>query len=67
MQTVRTILIILICGVLLGACGLRGPFYLEDENPTQAPATGQDQAPDTDKAENSEKDKEDEKKKTVFP
>lgn len=68
MQTVKTILFILICTALLGACGLRGPLYLEEETPPAlAPATGQDSAPDTDEAENSEKDGKDEKKKTVSP
>ncbi len=68
MQTVKTILFILICAASLGACGLRGPLYLEEETPpTLAPATGQDSAPGMDEAENSEKDEKDEKKKTVSP
>ncbi len=67
MQTVRTILIILICAALLGACGLRGPLYLEDENPVPTTASEQDPAPVMDDTENPEEDKEEEKKKTVFP
>ena len=42
MQTVKTTLAILICAVLLGACGLRGPLYLPDEDPATKPAVEQD-------------------------
>ena len=66
MQTVRTILIILICGALLGACGLRGPLYLEEESPVPTPANEQGPDAGVDEAEDSEKDKENEKKKTVL-
>jgi len=65
MHAAKTILFILLCVTLLGACGLRGPLYLEDE--TQPPATGQDPATGADEGENSEEDKEGEKKNTVFP
>ena len=42
MQTVKTTLAILICAVLLCACGLRGPLYLPDEDPATKPAVEQD-------------------------
>jgi len=42
MQTVKIILLILICAALLSACGLRGPLYLPDENPAAKPAVEQD-------------------------
>lgn len=42
MQTVKTTLLILICLTLLGACGLKGPLYIPDENP----AVEQDTLPD---------------------
>ena len=44
MQTVKTTLLILICLTLLGACGLKGPLYIPDENP----AVEQDTLPDED-------------------
>jgi predicted small lipoprotein YifL len=34
MQTVKITLVILICVVLLGACGLKGPLYLPAEEST---------------------------------
>ena len=52
MQTVKTILIILICTALLGACGNKGPLYLPEEEP----AIEQESAADTD-ADKKEKDK----------
>ena len=36
MQTAKTILALLLCAALLGACGLRGPLYLPDEEPPAA-------------------------------
>jgi len=54
MQTVKTTLIILICIVLLGACGNKGPLYLPEEKAT----TEQNSATDADKKEeNKEKKK----------
>ena len=54
MQTVKTTLIILICIVLLGACGNKGPLYLPEGKAT----TEQNSATDTDeKEENKEKKK----------
>lgn len=54
MQTAKATLVILICVVLLGACGLRGPLYLPDENPDPKPATGQDST-SGDEEDNEEK------------
>ena len=34
MQTVKTALFILICLLLLVACGNKGPLYLPDQTPT---------------------------------
>ena len=33
MQTVKTILALLLCAALLGACGLKGPLHLPGEEP----------------------------------
>ena len=57
MQTVKTALTLLLSIVLLGACGLKGPLYLEDEAPAANPATNQEVSPDTEKAENKESGK----------
>jgi predicted small lipoprotein YifL len=46
MQTVKVILIILICCALLGACGLKGPLYLPEEDPATKPVTEQNTRPD---------------------
>ena len=51
MQTVKATLIILICIVLLGACGNKGPLYLP-EPAEQSTATGADE-----KEENKDKKK----------
>ena len=51
MQTVKTTLLFLLCASLLGACGLKGPLYLPDENP---PATEQDSSVDEDGADMEE-------------
>jgi len=50
MQTVKTILLFLICVTMLGACGLKGPLYLPEDKPAaeQTPAD-QDAAQDKDK------------------
>jgi len=55
MQTVKTTVLLLICVVLLGACGLKGPLYLPDENPVSEPAAEQDSKEETD-AEDKDKD-----------
>ena len=60
MQTVKTVLTLLISIVLLGACGLKGPLYLE-EDPVTNPATNQELSTDSEKTENSDSSK---KKKT---
>ena len=41
MQTTKTILALLLCATLLGACGLRGPLYLPGEEPPEQPASEQ--------------------------
>jgi len=59
MQTVKAVSVILICFALLGACGLRGPLYLPDEESATKPVTGQDAAPelsDPDKKKKSDSD-----------
>ena len=60
MQTVKTVLTLLISIVLLGACGLKGPLYLEEETVAN-PATDQELSTNTEKTENSDNSK---KKKT---
>jgi len=52
MQTVKTILLFLICVTLLGACGLKGPLYLPEEKPS----SGQTPA-DKDAAQEKDKEK----------
>jgi len=64
MQTVKTTLVILICAALLGACGLRGPLYLPEEDPATKPAVEQDSAAGTDEEKN-ESDEEKDKKKEI--
>ena len=63
MQTVKATLLILICLVLLGACGLKGPLYLPNENPAAKPANEQKSDPDAAEEENKEDPG---KKKSVF-
>lgn len=65
MQTVKIILLILICAALLSACGLRGPLYLPDENPAAKPAVEQDSTAGTDEEENKD-DEENDKKKEII-
>ena len=65
MQTVKTTLVILICAVLLGACGLRGPLYLPEEDPATKPAVEQDSAADTDEEKNKDAEEKDKKKEIV--
>jgi predicted small lipoprotein YifL len=61
MQTVKTVLTLLLSIVLLGACGLKGPLYLEEDESVANPATNQELSTDTEKAENKDSSK---KKKT---
>ena len=65
MQTVKAILSILICVALLGACGLKGPLYLPDENPVSEPTIEQESTAKTGAAEDEEGTEDDEKKKPV--
>ena len=61
MQTVKTTLLILICLTLLGACGLKGPLYIPDENP----AVEQDTLPDEDVKKQEENEGTDESHSTA--
>jgi predicted small lipoprotein YifL len=61
MQTVKIVFALLISIVLLGACGNKGPLYLEDEDPAINPASRQELSTDTEKADNKDSSK---KKKT---
>lgn len=61
MQTVKTTVIILICLTLLGACGLKGPLYIPDENP----ALEQDTLPDEDVKKEEENEGSEENQSTV--
>ena len=58
MQTVKTTLIILICTALLGACGLKGPLYLPEEDAVSVDVPGPESSADID-SEDKEKDTED--------
>ena len=50
MQTVKTILLFLICVTMLGACGLKGPLYLPEEKAAaEATPADKDTAQDKDK------------------
>jgi predicted small lipoprotein YifL len=49
MKTVKAILLIMITTAVIGACGLRGPLYLQDEPPATTPAVEQDSTPDKEK------------------
>ena len=55
MQTLKTVSIILICFALLGACGLKGPLYLPDEDPATKPVTEQDAVPELNDPEEKKK------------
>ena len=57
MQTVRITLVILVCTALLGACGLKGPLYLPEEDPVSVPVPGPESSADID-SEDKEKDTE---------
>jgi len=61
MQTVKTTLLILICLTLLGACGLKGPLYIPEENP----AVEQDTLSDEDVKKQEENEGTDENQSAV--
>jgi predicted small lipoprotein YifL len=46
MRTLKAVSIILLCFTLLGACGLKGPLYLPEEEPATQPVSEQDAATD---------------------
>lgn len=56
MQSVKTTVFILICLTLLGACGLKGPLYIPDEDTT----VKLDTLPDEDAKKEEEKEGSDE-------
>ena len=58
-------MVILICAALLGACGLRGPLYLPEEDPATKPAVEQDSAVGTDEEKNKDDGEKDKKKEIV--
>jgi predicted small lipoprotein YifL len=55
MQTAKTILLILICASVLGACGNKGPLYLPEEKSSveQASAVDNDTEKENEEKENS--------------
>jgi predicted small lipoprotein YifL len=53
MQTKKLTLVILTSTALLGACGLKGPLYLPNENPASGPDALAEPAPQ-DKQEETE-------------
>ena len=64
MQTVKVVLLILITIIVLGACGLKGPLYLPQDEPVSGPATAQETDPVADETQKEdEAKKEDSKKK----
>ena len=63
MQTVKVVLLILISVVALGACGLKGPLYLPQENPVSEPAIEQETDPATDETRKEEDPKKEDAKK----
>jgi len=52
MQTVKTTILFLICAAFLGACGLKGPLYLPEEQPASDKT-----AADKDAAKKKDKEK----------
>ena len=65
MQTIKIYLVILICTTLLGACGLKGPLYLPNENPSSVPVPGLDSSAEL-VPEDNEKKTEDSGEKNTF-
>lgn len=54
MQTIRNVLLTSICLVLLGACGLKGPLYLPQEEPVTEPTAELEAEPAADESEEKE-------------
>lgn len=52
MQTVKTLSLVLLSAALLGACGLKGPLYLEDEDPSAVPVSAEDSLLNIDSTDN---------------
>lgn len=57
MQTAKFTLLVLFCGCLLAACGLRGPLYLPEDEPVARPDTDQNaRTKEEEKEKEAEKD-----------
>ena len=59
MQTVKKPLLILICTTLLGACGLKGPLYLPEEDPVSVEVPGPESSADMESEDKEEDPKDD--------
>ena len=57
MQTVRIVLLVLICIFLLGACGLKGPLYLPQDEPASKTATAVETGSPAEKGKEQEETK----------
>jgi predicted small lipoprotein YifL len=66
MQSAKVILLILICVGLLGACGLKGPLYLPDDDPAAKSADKQQSSQTADGTKDGKDTKKD-KKHTPVP
>jgi len=51
MRTVKITLLVLICTALLGACGLKGPLYLPEDDPVPGPDSSAEPEDDEDEKE----------------
>lgn len=56
MQTVKFTLLALLSSCLLAACGLRGPLYLPEDEPTAKPDTAQNAESEESEEEEKEED-----------
>jgi len=52
MQTVKTLSLVLLSAALLGACGLKGPLYLENEDPSAVPVSAENSPLNIDSTDN---------------
>ena len=58
MQTMKTTLIVLMCLALLGACGLKGPLYLPEDQPVVEPKSTPETVSEEEKEEEDDTGKE---------
>lgn len=65
MQTVKNTLVLLISATLLGACGLKGPLYLPEDDLATVPVSESDSA--TEPAPEDDKEETEDKGKTTIP